>query len=66
MGMGMRTGMGMGWKWGWRWEWGWGGTGEQELSTPPLRLRTEVTLNAEAGTVGTEFFHPYSQLSGGD
>lgn len=58
--------MGMGWKWGWRREWGWSGTGEQELSTPPLRLCTEVTLNTEAGTAGTEFFHPYSQLSGGD
>ena len=38
----------------------------RELSAPPLWLRTDVTLNAKAGAVGTEFFHPYSQLSGGD
>lgn len=69
---------GMGWKRGWWWEWGGdrdsdgdrdgggNGPGEQELSTPPPWLCTEVTLNAEVGTVGTEFFHPYSQLSGGD
>lgn len=47
-------------------ETGQGRTGEQELSTPPLRLHTEVTLNAKVGSAGTEFFHPYSQLSGSD
>lgn len=44
------------------------GTGRVRAFCPtaPCRLHTEVTLNAKAGTAGTEFFHLYSQLSGGD
>jgi len=32
----------------------------------PHMAAHEVTLNVEAGTTGTEFFHLYSQLSGSD